>query len=423
MIALGRMLTIAFIIAIGSQFSLDYFMQGFIITLSVILLPLLLEAYRPLNPFFTCLTTAIISPLFRMLMMAFKNHNLPQSFTLSGPDIAFYVAYGVIYYLLYWRSKSHSVTRFGATVLMSDFLSNMIEMTIRSHFVLIPQRTIELLFLIALIRTFFVIGIWTGFRYYRSFLVREEHEARYRRLLMLISGFKSEIYFMNMNMQQIESIMSKSFRAYRLAQETNASEELQKLTLDITKDVHEIKKDYIRVIKGLEDVSEFRTDSSPLHIQDLVSLLVDSLKESFASPRNPVPVTVRVECDFTVQNHYYLMSILRNLVVNGIEAAGKNIETPVVELSVGVNGDNIRIECRDNGRGICPSDQEFIFNPGFSTKYDMESGAMSRGLGLTLVKELTERYFGGEISVHSEWGRGSKFLIVIPRERLIGGIS
>jgi len=422
MAVFGRMVMIAFVIAIGAQFSLDLFMEGFIITLSVILLPLLLEAYRPINPLYTCLITAVVSPLFRMLMMALRNHSLPHSFTLTGPDAAFYLVYGIVYSLGYWRSGSRSVSRFAFTVLLADFLSNMAEVLVRGHFSMPELRIIKILFVIASIRTLLVVCAWMGFRYYRSFLAREEHENRYRRLMMLISGFKSEVYFMNMNMQQIEGIMSKSFRAYRLAQETGAVEELQNLTLDISKDVHEIKKDYIRVIKGLEDISEYRSDLSPLHIQDLVSLLVDSLRESFASPRNPIPVTTVVECDVTVTDHFYFMSVLRNLVVNGIEAC-KDQDAPKVELIIRENDGNVCIDCRDNGHGIKPSDQEYIFSPGFSTKYDPQSGAMNRGLGLTLVRELTEQYFKGEITVESNWGSGSRFTVVIPRTHLSGGLS
>lgn len=59
---IGKMLLISTVVALGTTFSLDFFMEGFIITLSIILLPLLLMAFEPLRPLTACLFVAVISP-------------------------------------------------------------------------------------------------------------------------------------------------------------------------------------------------------------------------------------------------------------------------------------------------------------------------------------------------------------------------
>lgn len=62
----------------------------------------------------------------------------------------------------------------------------------------------------------------------------------------------------------------------------------------------------------------------------------------------------------------------------------------------------------DTGRGIARKEMERIFMPGYSTR----TGGW--GLGLTLVKRIVEDYHGGVISVKSQPGAGTMFIIKIP---------
>ena len=55
--------------------------------------------------------------------------------------------------------------------------------------------------------------------------------------------------------------------------------------------------------------------------------------------------------------------------------------------------------------------------PGFSTKINYETGQVSRGLGLSLVKDIVETQLGGSIDVHSENGC-TEFIMRIPKQNL-----
>lgn len=419
---IGKMLLISTVVALGTTFSLDFFMEGFIITLSIILLPLLLMAFEPLRPLTACLFVAVISPGFRAVLTYLGTGSWPYALVREAPSFIFYVVYGVVYTLGYWTAAKRTTTRFLLTVLCADFLSNLAEVGLRTGFSGYEFRVVKALFLIALLRTLIVSGGIIGLKTYRSFLSREEHEARYRRLLMQMASFKSEIYFMHMNMKHIESIMGKSFRAYRTAEETGASDELRTLALDISKDVHEIKKDYIRVIKGLEDLSETRLELKPMSIRDMSRLLIDSLREARSTEQPVVDIVPRIDSDFHVGEHFYLMSVLRNLVVNGMEACEGHSQARVV-LQVQETPENLIIHVADNGPGIREADRAYIFNPGFSTKYDPASGNMSRGLGLTLVREMVESHFGGSVAVYRAEPGETVFKVTIPKDRLEGAAS
>lgn len=413
------MVLISAVVALGTTFSLDFFMEGFIITLSIILLPILLYANSHINPFQTCIFVAVISPGFRMLLTYMETHNLQWAFAVEAPSVLFYVAYGLIYTWSWTENSKHEITRHFMTLLMADFFSNLTEVSIRAGTVPHDYRLVKALFTIAIVRAVIAVCGIIGLKYYKSFLSREEHESRYRRLLLMMSSFKSEIYFMNMNMKNIESIMGKSFKAYKIADEGGVAEEFRTLVLDISKDVHEIKKDYIRVIKGLEELSETRMEIKPMNIRDIVGLLIHSLDDVSGDQKATVDVVTRVNADFWVRDHFYLMSILRNLVVNAIEACGGNGHGRI-ELNISQEGELVHMKVRDNGNGIKSADAEFIFNPGFSTKYNPSSGDMNRGLGLTLVRELIEQHFGGSIALESVFGAYTLFHISIPKMKLEG---
>jgi len=108
------------------------------------------------------------------------------------------------------------------------------------------------------------------------------------------------------------------------------------------------------------------------------------------------------------------MSILRNLMMNAIESIGK--DRGRVDLIFERKNDSIFFRVRDSGEGIKNKNLDYIFHPGFSTKFNEDSGEIKRGIGLTLVKDIVEKEFMGEISVISE-DRFTEFLIMIPINR------
>ena len=59
---------------------------------------------------------------------------------------------------------------------------------------------------------------------------------------------------------------------------------------------------------------------------------------------------------------------------------------------------------------------DYIYNPGFSTKFDETTGNIERGIGLALVRDLTRDTFSGDIAVNSEIGKGTTFRISIPKD-------
>jgi len=97
-----------------------------------------------------------------------------------------------------------------------------------------------------------------------------------------------------------------------------------------------------------------------------------------------------------------------NLLLNAIESgpAGAHVQLDIRRAGV----DGVVLEVRDDGPGIPREQLETIFHPFYTTK---ETGT---GLGLTLVHQMVVEH-GGEITVESEVGRGSRFRVTLPGAR------
>lgn len=108
-----------------------------------------------------------------------------------------------------------------------------------------------------------------------------------------------------------------------------------------------------------------------------------------------------------------IRQILSNLVSNAV----KFTERGEIIVRVRGCGDKVRLEVRDTGVGI-PSDRTRAIFESFT----QADGSTTRryggtGLGLTIVRQLTE-LMGGELGLESTEGSGSRFWVDLPGRRL-----
>lgn len=102
----------------------------------------------------------------------------------------------------------------------------------------------------------------------------------------------------------------------------------------------------------------------------------------------------------------FLSRIITNLVTNAKQAASDDRDL-LVNVDIEQHQRRVVISVQDNGIGIPEDMYEKIFEPNFTSK---NSGM---GLGLSMVRKMVEDY-KGEISVKSEVGKGSTFIITLP---------
>jgi signal transduction histidine kinase len=106
-----------------------------------------------------------------------------------------------------------------------------------------------------------------------------------------------------------------------------------------------------------------------------------------------------------------LYQVLTNLIRNAVDAS--QVEKSAVLISLDRLGDNLSLAVRDSGEGIASEHLPRIFERGFTTK----PPGKGSGIGLAVVREITEAMFGGTIRVESRVGNGTTFTVVLPIPR------
>ena len=107
-----------------------------------------------------------------------------------------------------------------------------------------------------------------------------------------------------------------------------------------------------------------------------------------------------------------LSQILYNLMDNAIKYSA---EQGAVRVSLKQEDDCIVWRVKDNGIGIPPEDQEHIFERFYRVDKARGRETGGTGLGLSIVKQMVKMH-DGTISVQSEPGKGSEFVVRFPQE-------
>ncbi|MGC8501110.1 MAG: PAS domain-containing sensor histidine kinase [Leptospirillia bacterium] len=106
---------------------------------------------------------------------------------------------------------------------------------------------------------------------------------------------------------------------------------------------------------------------------------------------------------------------LRQVLINLLSNAAKYSDPEREVTAAGALRDEstVLLSVSDQGWGMTPEQKDHLFES-FNRLGAEEKGVSGTGVGLVIVKQLVER-MGGTISVESQPGRGSVFMIVLPR--------
>ena len=183
-----------------------------------------------------------------------------------------------------------------------------------------------------------------------------------------------------------------------------------------------------QMVTGILDFSKLEAGKMPVNREptDVVALS-RSIFEDFQPlmKRKNLASVIEVEpstqAPQAVQIDPYLYErILFNLLSNAVKFT---LEGGRVSVRLTLAADRLRLDVKDSGIGIAPSDMATLFQ-----KFRQLEAASTRrfegtGLGLALVREFAER-LGGEVSVVSKVGEGSCFTVecTAPQTELLGAV-
>ena len=160
-----------------------------------------------------------------------------------------------------------------------------------------------------------------------------------------------------------------------------------------------------------------------VELEPIIQLAIKELSAYLEARKQQVLVRVESGLGSIEADSSKLLDILINLVANAIKFTPDQGTIRVQAQVVPGNPEWVRIVVQDEGVGVQPSEQQYLFEPfftGFDTLHhssgDFQFGKRGIGLGLCLVKTFVELH-RGRVEVSSVPGHGSSFGFVLPRRQ------
>lgn len=198
----------------------------------------------------------------------------------------------------------------------------------------------------------------------------------------------------------------KNFNAIQDPQRTKeyldiSSNELQRLGLLVDK-----------VLKlSMFEKKEIELKYESLNLKDLVDEVTASLRLQLEKNNARVSVTQNGELNLQ-GDRLHLLSVVFNLVDNALKYSNGD---PSIQIELSGDEQNVEMSIKDNGIGIPQEYQNKVFEKFFRVPAGDTHNTKGYGLGLSYAAHVVKKH-GGIISVDSQPGLGTRFIISLPKK-------
>ncbi|WP_342564208.1 sensor histidine kinase [Paenibacillus sp. FSL R7-0345] len=409
----------AFSTAIAGEFKINPF-DGDVFRIamgsSAFLLFLLLM--RRLPYIVTGVVTGVVVLLFRTGMDAVGSSgaSLAESLSSHFSAMIYYIVFALLMSLIKSRIDYFHPLVLGGVTAVIDLLSN--EMELLTRLIVLDSASFRLnewtfLMAIAVIRTYFTTGVYSSISVSQLRITQREQNRRMEQMLSFSSGLYGEVFYLEKSIGTLERVTLNSYDLYRSLKAEEALQPYSRQVLDITQEIHEVKKDSQRILAGLVKLGD-REVTGDLPLSVIMKFTMKSNAKYAEMLNKQVQLTLNMTSDYTTASYTPLLTLLGNLTANAVEVIQ---DKGSITLDVHEDGEFTIFTVADSGGGIKERDRGLLFEPGFTTKFDQE-GVAATGIGLSHVQDIVN-LFAGHITVEpvSALG-GARFQIKIPTKGL-----
>ncbi len=166
--------------------------------------------------------------------------------------------------------------------------------------------------------------------------------------------------------------------------------------------------DLLRLARA--DDPDWKPAPSLLDLDSVLQEVFDNLQERADDKGIALQLITDPACGELIADHFSLFTVVQNLVLNAVIYTREgSIQVKSFAPTQGV----VAISVQDTGPGIDPETLPHIFERFFRGDIAHSRASGGTGLGLAIVRNLLRR-MGGRISVRSEPGVGSEFIVELP---------
>ncbi|MGB8957242.1 MAG: sensor histidine kinase [Tumebacillaceae bacterium] len=371
--------------------------------------------FRTLHPLATGLYVGLFLLFFRCLLgMQQFGGTFWDHFHQHVPSTIYYLLFATVLTITGLRKRLDKPLQVGIIAMIGDLVANVGELVVRNLFGAAYElniQTLLILLLFGLLRSFFVVGVYNMLMIRQVRLLGEQQRQQIDRLLLINSSLYEEGFYLQKSMGHIEEITRNSYDLYR---RLKGQPELARQALSISEEVHELKKDSQRILAGLDKLMRQESFSERISLGDVCGLVVNANQKYAQMLGKDISFEQNADVSLTTNRIYPLVSILNNLVANAVEAIPES-----GRIGIEVNlAEDMMIEWHvwDDGPGIAAEDSEYVFHPGYTTKYDTQ-GNPSTGIGLSHCIDLACS-LGGRLLLLPRMDR-TQFVVRMPTSELL----
>ena len=201
-------------------------------------------------------------------------------------------------------------------------------------------------------------------------------------------------------------------------------ETIRKAALDIRKAGNHL----LAMINNILDISKIESGKMELYKADYhLGELLKEIENSTIKAAHERKLKFILEVNKDIQEHLYgdedkLKLIITNLIDNALKYTKKGKIILRVDAEELENEEILKIEVEDTGIGIRKNDIDKLFKSFERVNLIETQNIQGAGLGLTLVRYILQ-LMRGEITVESEYGKGSKFTVKLPQRFSKNGLK
>jgi len=158
------------------------------------------------------------------------------------------------------------------------------------------------------------------------------------------------------------------------------------------------------------DQGNLRLQFREVSVHDIIEKVVTNFILQVESKNGVLIPSLHAENDIVDADPVHLSNVFSNLLDNAVKYSP---EKPEIYIETRNINQHIQLIFRDNGIGISKSNQRRIFDKFYRVPTGNIHNVKGFGLGLSYVKKIISELHG-TISVESELGAGSKFIVKLP---------
>lgn len=182
--------------------------------------------------------------------------------------------------------------------------------------------------------------------------------------------------------------------------------------------IHSEVEEMTNLINDILMISRLETkELMPTKEMLCVKSVAEEVKKTLKPLADENNVSLEIHCcdEFVYMDRSHLQGILSNLMGNAVKY---NRPGGFVQTDITMDSTSLSIRVEDSGIGIAKEDQKRIFERFYRVDKGRSKRVAGTGLGLSIVKHVTE-FYGGCVSVESQSGVGSTFLVQLPAASLV----